>query len=93
MKTMLAIAFWFLATSAVAAPVNNAKMAVKIACAAMQNHLAGGSGSCADLTAVLRGDVWTVSQKWVPQDQVGGGASVVEVSQETGEVLDFYLAN
>lgn len=78
---------------AVASPVNNAKAAIKVGCAAIRAHLPSMPDSCNDFAAVLRGGVWTVSQKRLPSDIIGGGAPVVEVSQQTGEVLDFYLAD
>ena len=93
MKFALVIAALLLASAAAAAPVTNAKSAIKIGCASVHSHLAGDMGSCDAFVAVLRGDVWTVSQKQSPDDLVGGGAPVVEISQETGEVLNFYLTD
>jgi hypothetical protein len=64
MKTELAIALSLLATAAIAAPVSTtARDAIKIGCAAIQNHLPGDAGDCSDFVVVLRGDVWTMSQE------------------------------
>jgi hypothetical protein len=94
MKAVLATVVLLSATGAMAAPVDNAKSAVKVACTAIHTHMPGdGAGNCDDFIAILRGNVWTVSQKWVAQNQIGGGAPVVEVSQDTGEVLNFYLSD
>lgn len=91
MRLGLVLALSVISTAAFAAPVNTAKDAIKIGCDSIQKRLPGDAGGCGDLRAVLRGDVWTVSQKPMPANIVGGGAPVVEVSQETGEVLNFYL--
>jgi hypothetical protein len=93
MKSMLAIAVSLIATTATAAPVNTAKDAIRIGCVSIREHLAGDTEDCGDFAAVLRGDVWTVSQKQMPDDLIGGGAPVVEISQETGDVLNFYLTD
>jgi hypothetical protein len=93
MKFALVIALSLLATATRAAPVRNAQAAIRIGCEAIHAHLPGATGNCSDFVALLRGDVWTVSQKRLPADLIGGGAPVVEVSQETGEVLNFYLTD
>jgi hypothetical protein len=94
MKFALAFSLSLLATSASAAPVTNIKTAIKIGCASIHTHLPGDdAGTCDDFVAVLRGDVWTVSQKKISAELIGGGAPAIEISQETGEVLNFYLTN
>lgn len=94
MRTPLAFVFSLLATVTTAAPVTTAKTAIRIGCATTHLRLpVDGLTDCNAFVAVLRGDVWTVSQKQAAGDLVGGGAPVVEISQETGEVLNFYLLN
>jgi hypothetical protein len=93
MKIALAIAASLISSGALAAPVNNAKAAIKVGCTSIREHLPGDSSACDDLVAGLKGDVWTVSHKQMPSNLIGGGAPVVEVSQETGEVLNFYLTD
>jgi hypothetical protein len=91
MRFVLVLALSVVSTAALAAPVNTAKDAIKNGCDSIHKRLPGDTGNCGDLLAVLRGDVWTISEKPMPSNIVGGGAPVVEVSQETGEVLNFYL--
>jgi hypothetical protein len=91
MKFVLVVAASILSGSAWAAPVNTAQAAIKIGCASIHAHLPSDASTCSDFQALLRGDVWTVSHKQVPANMFGGGAPVVEISQETGEVLNFYL--
>jgi hypothetical protein len=91
MKFALTLAACLTATGAMATPVTNAQAAIKIGCESIHTRLPSSNGTCNDLVAVLRGDVWTVSQKQLPSNIIGGGAPVVEVSQENGEVLNFYL--
>lgn len=93
MKSALAMAFSLLAAAAQAAPVKDAPAAIKIGCASIRAHLPSMTGNCDDFAAILRGGVWTVSQKRLPTNMIGGGAPVVEVSQDNGEVLNFYLTD